>query len=339
MPALPTTYLVDSSGQQWALNVSDAAIITPTQVSGQPTAVPFVYLNSISDGLSYSVSIIGNPPPPGLSWGDVHTQQVPSAVYPRQLLVTAPNGIVYAIQIVTLIPPTVLTPAQGVLQVVLPIPVPPPVITGGPVFWNLQFEVYTAIVEAMNDLLLLVGRPTQTVAAPFSLVPNSVWQTVPRGLFAITEIWGPQSQLRKCTLYDLDYNQSNWGSDWENDTDPAGPTKWCPVGLNLFIVHPAPTAPQTVLLDGIRYPVVEDFPYSGAELVPFHHEVYEHLEQYAAHILRIKEGSAEFQESLALYKNYLEGAKRLTTIEDRRDPLVFSPTFGGPTGVNSIIKR
>jgi hypothetical protein len=339
MPQLPPTYLVDSSGQIWNLAVSDAGIITPTQVSGQP-AVPFVYLNGVSDGLSWQISIIGNPPPPGKSWGQVHTQQVVQSVYPRQLLVTSPNGTVFAIQVVTLVPPTVLTPASGVLQVVQPVPVPPPVISGGPVFWNLQFEVYTAIVEAMNDLLLLVGRPTQTVAAPFSLVPNSVWQVVPRGLFAITEIWGPQSQLRKCTLYDFDYNQpGSMGSDWENDTDPAGPTKWAPVGLSIFIVHPAPTTPQTVLLDGIRYPVVEDFPYSGDELVPFHHEVFPALEQYSAHILRLKESGVDFQESMALYKNYLEAAKRLTTIESRRDDLVFSPTFGGLAGVNSLVKR
>lgn len=338
MPQLLPVYLVDNSGQQWDLAVNDSAVVTPIPVSGQ-SAVPFVYLNGVSDGLSYSVSIIGNPPPPGKSWGQVHTQQVVQSSYPQQLLVTAPNGTVYTIQIVTLVPPTVLMPAQGVLQVVLPAPVPPPVITGGPVFWNLQFEVYTAIVEAMNDLLLLVGRPTQTVAAPFSLVPNSVWQTVPRGLLAITNIWGPQSQLRKVTLFDMDYSQSSWDSSWENDTSDSGPTKWAPVGMNLFVVHPAPTAPQTVLLDGIRYPVIEDFPYSGAELVPFHHEVYVFLEQYAAHVLRLKEGSLEHQESMALYHNYLEGAKRLTSIEDRRDSLVFSPAFGAKAGTNPLVRR
>jgi len=160
-------------------------------------------------------------------------------------------------------------------------------------------------------------------------------------MFLISDIWGQQNRLRKFTLFSYDYEQpGNIGSDWENDVSAAGPRSWAPVGMTMFIVHPAPSSPQTVLLDGIAYPVAEtNFPYTGAETVPFHNEFYVFLEEYAAHILRIKEGTAEFQESLSLYKNYLEGAKRLTTIEDRRDPVIFSSSFGAPAGVNSHTKR
>jgi hypothetical protein len=208
-------------------------------------------------------------------------------------------------------------------------------------FWSQQFEIYTSIVEAMNDLILLVGRPTQTVGMQFNLTPNSVWQTVPKGMFLISDIWGPQSRLRKYSLFSYDYEQpGSIGSDWENDTDINGPTSWAPIGMTMFVVHPAPTAPQTVLLDGIAYPVAETmFPYSGAELVPFHHEIFQWLEMYAAHYARLKESTAEFQESMTLYQNYLAGAKRLSSIEDRRDSMIFDKAYGAPAGVNSHVRR
>ena len=79
--------------------------------------------------------------------------------------------------------------------------------------------------------------------------------------------------------------------------------------------------------------------YTGAELVPFHHEAFQWIEMYAAHYCRLKEGSVDFQESLALYQGYLTGAKRMSELEDRRDPLIFSPSFGAQSGVNSLQKR
>ena len=363
MPLTAPIYLVDSpSGQQWQLVVDNSATPGANPVSGQ-SAVPFVYVNSVTDGTSWQISIVGNPPPSGLSWGDIHTVNVPQGNYPTQLLVTAPNGTVYGIQVATIGPPLLGSAQNGVIQSTLPtssLDCSTPISTlaanvlqrleenyssgvdsPGPIFWNQSFEIYTAIVEAMNDLMLLVGRPTQTVNTPFNLVPNSVWQKVPKGGFLITDIQGSQgTRIRKGTLFDLDYSQSSWGSDWENDIDPAGPRLWVPIGMTMFVVYPAPSAPQTVMLDGIAYPVAEtNFPYTGAETVPFHHEFMQYLEMYGAHYNRIKESTSEFQESLLLYKGYLEGAKRLTEIEDRRDKMIFSPSFGGPAGVQSHVKR
>jgi len=363
MPSVPYIFLTDSpSHQQWFVSCDNNAVLQTVPVSGQ-NAVPYINLNSVTDGTSWQLTVIANPPPTGLNWGQLQTTSIPQGSYPTQALVTAPNGTAYAVQVATVGPPTLGSTANGILQTALPVDTSlltctTPISTlaanvlarleenytsgvdTGPVFWNKNFEVYTAVVEAMNDLLLLVGRPTQTVGLQFNLTPNSVWQYLPKGLFLISDVWGPQSRLRKGTLFDLDYNQSSWGSDWENDTSPSGPTLWCPCGFNIFIVHPAPTAPQTVLLDGIAYPVAETaFPYSGSETVPFHHEAFGWIEQYAAHYARIKEGSQEFQESLILYQNYLQGAKRMTEIEDRRDPLVFSPSFGAPAGVQSHVKR
>lgn len=211
--------------------------------------------------------------------------------------------------------------------------------TTPPVFWAEQPEVYSALIEAINDLTLLVGRPVQSVQVPLSLQPNSVWQAVPRGIFLITDIYGPQSLLRKTTLHGLDYVQASWGADWENDTDPAGPDRWAPIGLTLFAVHPAPTAAQIVNINAIPYPATDGWPYTGTEGVPFQDEFFEALEEYAAHYCRIKEGGVELQESMSLYASYLKAAQRMSSIQDRQDPLIFSPAWGGASGLNSATQR
>jgi hypothetical protein len=224
------------------------------------------------------------------------------------------------------------------------------------IFWSRQSEIYTGLIEAMNDLMLLVGRPTQMVRAPFDLQPNTVWQSF-TGLnfgaggfggggfgggsalfYLITDIQGPQSELWKVSLYDMDYVQASWGSDWENDV-ADNPLRWFPLGLNAFGIHPAVSTSTTVLLTGILCPVTEIWPYNGAEIVPFHHEFFAALEEYAAHYCRIKETGAEFEESLSLYQQYLSLAERMSQLEDRRDPLIFNKSVGGPAGLNPIRKR
>jgi len=352
LPQIPPIYLIDPSGQTWLVTVTNNATPIAIPVQPQPSSVLYLYLNSVTDNGSWQLYID--------TTGTLHTRPVVQESFPGQLLTSAPNGVPYAFQVATVGPPISGSMSPGTLQVALPTDVSSltcttPISTlannvlerleenypGGPIFWNEQWEIYTAIAEAMNDLILLVGRPTQTVSMPFNLTPNTPWQRVPQGVFLISDIQGPQAPLRKYTLFSYDYEQpGSIGSDWENDSDPAGPTSWAPVGMGMFIVHPACTSPQTVLISGIAYPVAETtFPYTGAELVPFHHEFFVALEEYAAHYCRIKEGSAEAQESMSLYRSYLSLAKRMTEIEDRRDPLIFSPSLGAPAGLQSHIRR
>jgi hypothetical protein len=208
-----------------------------------------------------------------------------------------------------------------------------------PVFWNLSNELYSGLIEACNDLLILVGRPDFLVNQPFNLVPNTVWQQMPKGQLLITDIQGPSSPLWRVSLFSMDYEQASWGSSWEADTAPI-PQRWGPVGLGgLFFVHPAPNAPTQVSITTIPYPTADNWPYTGTEVVPFHDEFFEALEMYSAHFCRIKESGAEFKESMTLYQSYLTLAQRMTQIEDRKDPLLFSRSFGGITGLNSIPKR
>jgi len=205
-------------------------------------------------------------------------------------------------------------------------------------WWSRAYEIYSAIEEAQNDLLLLVGRPTQIVNIPFALTPNSVWQQIPKGYLAITDIQGVGSPLYKVNLYDMDYLQTSWGSGWEQDTDVVA-QRWAPIGFNLFVVHPAPAYPQTVNVTAIQYPATDTWPYSGSESVVFEDNYFQLIEEYAAFYCRIKELGAEFQEGMKLFEQYLAGARRMTQIQDLRDPLIFTMGYGGSQNVNPTTKR
>ena len=207
-----------------------------------------------------------------------------------------------------------------------------------PIFWDLSSELYSGLVEAMCDLLLLVGRPNITATIPFTCAANTVWQAIPKGVFLISGIQGQAGRLRKVSLFEMDYTQASWGSDWENDL--AGfPVRWFPVGLTRFGIYPAVSTPITLTLTGIAYPVTTPWPYDGSQLVPYHDEFFQALEMYASHYCRIKETGLEFEESLVLFQQYMKLAERMTEIEDKRDPLLFSKVWGGPAGLNSITKR
>jgi hypothetical protein len=210
--------------------------------------------------------------------------------------------------------------------------------SGVGIFWSRQYELFTSLVEAMNDLILLIGRPTQTVNIQFSLTPNTVWQTVTKGLFLITDIQGAGAPLYKVNLWELDYTQASWGSDWQQDVYDTA-FRWAPIGFNMFAIHPAVSAQQTVNITAIQYPTSDTWPYSGNETVPFEDNYFQALEEYAAFYASIKEMGGEFQNGLKLFQAYMKVAQRMTQIQDRRDPLIFSMNFGAGQSTNPTTQR
>jgi hypothetical protein len=192
-------------------------------------------------------------------------------------------------------------------------------------------------MEACCDLLLLVGRPDLVVSVPFTVQPNTPYQQTPEGIFAITNIQGPVSEVWKVTLQDLDGAQVA-GPDWEQDIGDSI-TTWAPLGFTKFIVHPSVAQAQTVLLTGIASPVTDMWPYNGTEAVPFHDEFFQAIEKYAAHYLQFKVGDQDFKASMADYESYLADAKRMTALEDRRDPFIFSGSIGSQIVANPTKTR
>ena len=354
----PLVYLQANDGSVWLCTVT---LLAPPQVGAiaanrgpislLPPGVlpaPYIQLNDIVTGLTWQLVVLPTATIPGVS-GTYHTQSAPTNVpsAPTQFLLQASDGSIWAYQI-----------SNGILQTALPLTPPQNCIIpisvladnvqgrleepiGFPgTFWWREYEIYSALVEAMNDCLLLVGRPTETVTFPITLAPNTVWQTLPKGLFVLTNLYGPQGEIRRTSLHAMDYVQAAHGPDWEN-TVGDHPYRWGPVGSNLFFIWPAPSTPIQVTITAIQYPAQFTWPYTDANdiTVPFHHEFFVALEEYAVHYATIKEMGKEFQEGLANYQSYLSLAQRMTQIEDRRDPVLFSKSLGIPYAASPITKR
>ena len=206
------------------------------------------------------------------------------------------------------------------------------------IFWNLDFETNAALAEAISELLLIVGRPTVIFNWPVTLLANTVWQPMPSGLLCITDIRSISSRLQKTTMRSLDVLCASWTSSWESDRADQ-PLRWAPLGLSMFIVHPAPLQPISVNVTGIAYPLTDTWPPDGTETSPFHKEIDQALQMYAASYCRVKEIGQDHDEGLAMYKAFLEIAQRLSVIEDRRDDLVWCKSLGAPTAPSGVSHR
>jgi len=347
IPIPNPTYLQALDGTTWLIGVSNNGIVTTTGLSPAAgfSALPGMLINDAVTGTTWHLVVLPSPSQSGGMQGVLHVDPVSPTVsgLPTQLLVSAPNAVVYFIQFANGIMQSGLaTPANASCNVPISV-LAQNVIqrleeSNPPVFWNLQLEIFTAIVEALNELMLLVGRPTMIVQSIFNLNPNSVWQYLPKGMLALTDVYGPQSPLRKVSLFSLDYEQFASGSDWECDS-ASTPVRWAPIGLNIFVVHPAANATQQVAVNAVAYPVAAPFPYTGAETVPFEHNYFQALEMYASVLLRLKEGTSELHNALPMLAEFYQIAARMSEIQDRRDNLVFSRDFGIMAGTNQIVKR
>lgn len=206
------------------------------------------------------------------------------------------------------------------------------------IFWSLDYEVYAGLAEGISELLLIIGRPTQTVNLSVFLTPNTVWQILPANLLAISDIRTSTSRLVKTSLRALDNTQTSWNSAWESDR-AAKPARWAPVGLTQYIVHPAPLQPIQVQITGIAYPFTGDWPPSGTDTSPFHKEVDQALQLYAAAYARFKEIGNDAMEGFSLYQSFLEIGQRLSIIEDRKDSLVWTRSMGVATSTSQVSRR
>lgn len=205
-------------------------------------------------------------------------------------------------------------------------------------FWSPANELVPAIAEGIGELLLLIGRPTVQYNTLVTLTPNTVWQPMPSGLLAITNIQSAGTTLRKTTLHALDYTQASNTSSWESDRADQ-PSKWAPLGLKSFVVWPAPVQPIQVTVAGIAYPITSAWPFDAGTLSPFHKEVDDALECYAAAYARLKDLGDDWAEGQQCYRQFLAVAARLSTISDREDDLAWTQGFGVETAPSQVSKR
>lgn len=204
---------------------------------------------------------------------------------------------------------------------------------GPGIFWSYENEILPAVVEAMNEASLLTGVVQTVQSAPITLPTGTNFVTLPQNAIALLRVLSP-AYTRKTSIFTLD----NLNRYWQNDQGPAIDC-WFPLGVTRWGFHPQLTAEQQVMVTYIAYPVTVPPPYSGNEPVPFQTEFEESLEQYAAHILRMKEAGQEFEQSQTIYAEFLQTMGYLDAFETRHDSLTFTKGVGAAVRVNPVEVR
>ena len=204
-------------------------------------------------------------------------------------------------------------------------------------FWSVQNEVRAAIVEAMNEATLISGEPqvradvTTTIPASAAFAPL----VLPADAIALLRIEGPGGlPVDKVWMSDLDRQLPGW----ETATGDV-PKLWFPFGLGQFGIYPCLTAPAKVVLNYVQIPVATAPPFDGTETVPFRLEYLDSFKDYAAHVLRLKEGTEEFNASILEYNRFLGKCNELSKFAARKNALRFSKSAGVPAAVNDVRQR
>lgn len=209
---------------------------------------------------------------------------------------------------------------------------------GPGIFWQLQAELYPLLVEAMNAFTLITGEPQyRNIAAPYTIPASTSFAPLPMppDAIALLRVEGAGSlAYDRCWVIDLDRHYPGW----ETKTGPV-PQIWFPFGLSQFGIYPNLTAPATVILVYIQLAVSTPRPYTGAEAVPFQSEYFDALDDYAAAMARLKEGTLEFQEAIVLFQRFLSKAEELSNFAYRKGSLRFSRSLGVQAGISDARVR
>ena len=199
----------------------------------------------------------------------------------------------------------------------------------GNVFYSTS-EIYWALAEGMCEASLITGNPVVSAYQVTVPAQTTVCAT-PTGMLAIQSIVSTGSvSVLGTTMSDLD----SVNPSWENDTGPAIES-WIPLGVGKFGVYPKLTAPQTVTIVGLGYPVPNMAALTGSEPSPFEQGYNDMLVSYASHVLRLKQAGTEFTQSIVEYQRFLTQCGMLSRWSVRTGSLKFSSGIGFGLGTTS----
>lgn len=209
-----------------------------------------------------------------------------------------------------------------------------------PVFWDLQNEVYPAIVEAMNEAALVTGVVQVVQMLPVELPVDTNFIAMPANAICLLRVLGPTA-VQKTDVYALDQMLPGWETAGGAGANP--PVQqiqyWFPMGTNYYGIYPQLSVEQQVTITYLGYPVTVTPPYTGAETVPYQQEFQDALIEYGAHILRLKESGYEFEASQTIYQQFLDTMKALSVFQSRHDSLVFTKATGAKVRVSDVEVR
>lgn len=169
------------------------------------------------------------------------------------------------------------------------------------VFWR-EDEAYRFLNEGLRVWNLLTGLWRGRIDMGLT-VANQTWYALPVGISYGLRMELNGQPLDPTNLWDLDYGQPGWESD-----SAAVPMMWAPAGLSYIALWPKSLAGgESLVLQGVlpapQYTIAD-----VASFVDLGRDDQDSVADYAAHVMRCKEGGQEFEASQEQLKQFLKGA-------------------------------
>lgn len=199
-------------------------------------------------------------------------------------------------------------------------------------FWSVQNEIRPALVEAMNEATLITGEPQVRARTAFTIPATTVFTPfdLPAEAIGLLRVEGASSlPTKRCWMWDLDKQYPGW----ETMTGDL-PRFWFPYGLTKFGIYPCLNADVQVILSYVQNPVNTPPIYDGTQVIPFQSEYIEGFEEYAAHVLRLKEGNPDFDQSVPEYQKFLAAMEEMSNFAYRKNSLRFTRSGGMQSAIN-----
>jgi hypothetical protein len=180
-----------------------------------------------------------------------------------------------------------------------------------------QVEVIAAINEGIKLTNLLLGYYQDTITLPDVSQPDRLFYDLPAGVVFPFRVSFENQYLRPMSLNSIGQYSAAWMTATTGNTGMAV-SNWIPVGLFKFAIWPADSVGggQIAVASLVEPPVLVN----PKDTISWSSEASLAFDQYAEHVIQLKESTADFSKASMAYNAYQSSVKRSSYIANLRMP-------------------
>lgn len=176
---------------------------------------------------------------------------------------------------------------------------------GNGVFWSNVIatgSLYSEVTFLINEAIRTWQAYTGYWKTRLTIItaPDTPYYDLPRNMTMGTRAAFNGLPLIQGDVFSWDQGSPGW------EGVPGKPAEWAPVGVNIIAIRPIDfIGGNSLLVDGLSAPPILK---NQTDYIDMGQEEFNTLLGYIEHLAAFKEGGAEFQSTMPLYKNFVSAA-------------------------------